>query len=99
LGEAMVVQQHAINVRVFGASDMGRIRKNNEDNFVVCNLTTGEVGLTPPLCAYTLGSRGSLFMVADGMGGEASGEIASQICTFTVPKRLHENLMSVDQVS
>jgi protein phosphatase len=99
LGEATVVQQHAINVRVFGASDMGRIRKNNEDNFVVCNLTTGEVGLTPPLCAHTLGSRGSLFMVADGMGGEASGEIASQICTLTVPKRLHENLMSLDQVS
>ena len=91
--------QNAIKVKVCGASDMGRVRKNNEDNFVVCNLTTGEVSRTPPLPALTLGSFGSLFMVADGMGGEASGEVASHICTFTVPKRLHENLKSLEQVS
>jgi len=99
LDEATGVERNAINVKVFGASDMGRVRKNNEDSFVVGNLTTGEVGLTPPLRAYTLGNLGSLFMVADGMGGEASGEVASQICTLTVPKRLYENLKSLDQVS
>jgi len=38
-------------------------------------------------------------MVADGMGGEASGQVASQICTLTVPKRLYENLKSLGQVS
>jgi protein phosphatase len=32
------------------------------------------------------------------MGGEASGEVASQLCTLTVPKRLYENLQSLDQV-
>jgi protein phosphatase len=99
LDEATGAEQKAINVKVYGASDMGRIRKNNEDNFVVCNLTTGEVGLIPSLRAHTLGRLGSLFMVADGMGGEASGEVASQICTLTVPKRLHENLDSLDRVS
>jgi protein phosphatase len=97
--EAKGAEQNAINVRAFGASDIGRVRKNNEDNFVVCNLTTGEVGLTPPLRNHTLGNRGSLFMVADGMGGEASGEVASQICALTVPKRLYENLKSLGQVS
>ena len=99
MDEAKRAAQNAINVRAFGASDIGRVRKNNEDNFVVCNLTTGEVGLTPPLRNHTLGNRGSLFMVADGMGGEASGEVASQICTLTVPKRLYENLKSIGQVS
>ena len=99
MDEATGVERNAINVKVFGASDMGRVRKNNEDSFVVGNLTTGEVGLTPPLRAYTLGNLGSLFMVADGMGGEASGEVASQICTLTVPKRLYEHLKSLDQVS
>jgi protein phosphatase len=97
--EAKGAEQNAINVRAFGMSDVGRVRKNNEDNFVVCNLTTGEVGLTPPLRKHTLGNRGSLFMVADGMGGEASGEVASQICALTVPKRLYENLKSLGQVS
>jgi protein phosphatase len=86
-------------VSVFGTSDVGRVRKNNEDNFVVCNLTTGEVGLVPPIRSHQLGPRGSLFMVADGMGGEASGEVASQICTATVPKRLYENLKSLGTVS
>ena len=99
LGEATGAEGNAIRVKAFGMSDLGRVRKNNEDNYVICNLTTGEVGRTPPLCSYTLGERGSLFMVADGMGGEASGEVASQICVLTVPKRLYENLESLGQVS
>jgi protein phosphatase len=99
VGEAKGAGENEINVRAFGASDVGRVRKNNEDNFVVCNLTTGEVGLAPPLCEHTLGNRGSLFLVADGMGGEASGEVASQICALTVPHRLYENLTVLDQVS
>ena len=99
MGEATGAEGNAIRVKAFGMSDLGRVRKNNEDNYVICNLTTGEVGRTPPLCSYTLGERGSLFMVADGMGGEASGEVASQICVLTVPKRLYENLKSLGQVS
>ncbi len=84
---------------VYGLSDVGRVRKNNEDNFVVGNLTTGETELTPTLCHHQLGPRGTLLLVADGMGGEASGEVASQICATTVPKRLFENLKSVGKVS
>ena len=80
-------------------SDVGRVRKNNEDNFVVSNLTTGEVSLTPALCNHQVGPRGTLFLVADGMGGEASGEVASQICATTVPKRLYDNLKSLGNVS
>jgi protein phosphatase len=89
----------AIHVSFFGISDVGRVRKNNEDNFVVCNLTTGEVGLSPTLREHTLGQYGSLFMVADGMGGEASGEVASQLAAVTIPKRLYDNLKSLGVVS
>jgi protein phosphatase len=89
----------AIHVTLFGMSDMGRVRKNNEDNFVVCNLTTGEVGVSPSLREHDLGSLGSLFMVADGMGGEASGEVASQLAATTVPKRLYDNLKSLGTAS
>jgi PPM family protein phosphatase len=99
VGHASEVVPNAIHVNVFGMSDVGLVRKNNEDNFVVCNLTTGETGLTPSLLSHTLGPRGSLFMVADGMGGEASGEVASQICTERVPKWLYENLKSLGSVS
>lgn len=99
MGEAAGADANAINVNVFGMSDMGRVRKNNEDNFVVCNLSTGEVSLTPTLRNHCLGPRGTLFLVADGMGGEASGEVASQICSATVPKRLYENLKTMESVS
>jgi serine/threonine protein phosphatase PrpC len=75
------------------------VRKNNEDNFVICNLTTGEVGVSPLLREHDLGPLGSLFMVADGMGGEASGEVASQLAVVTVPKRLYDNLKSLGTVS
>lgn len=80
-------------------SDVGRVRKNNEDNFVVCNLSTGEASLAPSLRSHRLGPRGTLFLVADGMGGEASGEVASQICATTVPKRLYDNLKSLESIS
>jgi protein phosphatase len=89
----------AIHVSLFAMSDMGRVRKNNEDNSVVCNLSTGEVGVTPSLREHDLGPLGSLFMVADGMGGEASGEVASQLAAVTVPKRLYDNLKSLGTVS
>jgi serine/threonine protein phosphatase PrpC len=98
-GKTSGVEMDAIHVNVFGMSDMGRVRKNNEDNFVVCNLTTGEVSLTPALRNHRLGERGTLLLVADGMGGEASGEVASQICATTVAKRLYDNLKSLGTVS
>lgn len=88
-----------VHVHVFGLSDVGLIRKNNEDNFVVCNLSTGEVSLSPSLRNHRVGPRGTLFLVADGMGGEASGEVASQICATTVPKRLYDKLRSMESIS
>jgi protein phosphatase len=99
VGQASEPELNSIHVHVFGLSDVGRVRKNNEDNFVVCNLSTGEVSLTPSLREHQLGPRGTLFLVADGMGGEACGEVASQICITTVPKRLYDNLKKSGNVS
>jgi protein phosphatase len=88
-----------VHVHVFGLSDVGLTRKNNEDNFVVCNLSTGEVSLSPSLRDHRVGPHGTLFLVADGMGGEASGEVASQICVTTVPKRLYDKLRLMENLS
>lgn len=71
-------------VSVFGQTDIGRSRKHNEDAFLVADLTTMHATVQPDLRSHTLGTRGALFMVADGMGGAAAGEIASAMATEVV---------------
>ena len=73
-----------IVVNVFGKTDVGRTREHNEDSFVVADLSTGNATLQPEVRIHNAGPRGSLFMVADGMGGAAAGEIASAMATEEV---------------
>jgi serine/threonine protein phosphatase PrpC len=56
-------------IRFYAATDVGRVRDHNEDNFLV-------------------DKKLSLFMVADGMGGHAAGEVASAIAVRTVHEEL-----------
>jgi serine/threonine protein phosphatase PrpC len=69
----------AVRVSVFGKTDLGRTREHNEDTFLVADLSTGNASLQPNVRSHELGPRGSLFMVADGMGGAAAGELASEM--------------------
>ena len=55
------------------------IRRGNEDCFMVADLTTGNVGLTPEVSNHRCGALGSLMVVSDGMGGAVAGEIASDL--------------------
>src|SRR3954447_20978783 len=77
-------QHGSIVVNVFGKTDVGRTREHNEDSFVVADLSTGNATLQPEVRQHLAGPRGSLFMVADGMGGAAAGEIASAMATEVV---------------
>jgi protein phosphatase len=73
-----------VRVSVFGKSDLGRSRDHNEDTFLVADLTTGKANLQPEVRDHDIGPRGSLFMVADGMGGAAAGELASAMATDVI---------------
>ena len=64
-------------VSVFGKTDLGRTRDHNEDTFLVADLSTRNASLMPEVRDHEVGPHGSLFMVADGMGGAAAGEVAS----------------------
>src|SRR5262249_55223775 len=73
-----------IDIEVFGRTDVGLVREHNEDNFLVADLTLGHRSLMPEVRRHCLGPSGSLFVVCDGMGGAAAGEVASQIALDTV---------------
>src|SRR4051812_23591710 len=88
-----------ILVHVFGRTDVGRTREHNEDAYVVADLSTNDASLQPSVRKHRVGQRGTLFMVADGMGGAAAGEIASQMATEIVLKELRENWMPLQQPS
>ncbi|HWP31833.1 MAG TPA: Stp1/IreP family PP2C-type Ser/Thr phosphatase [Fimbriimonadales bacterium] len=54
-------------------TDLGRVRENNEDKFE----------FYIPEDDYRLATRGAVFVVCDGMGGHAAGQIASELSCKT----------------
>jgi PPM family protein phosphatase len=77
-------------VRVYGISDVGRAREHNEDAFAVADLATGSLVDFPTERTERPGGRGALFMVADGMGGAASGELASSMAVDVIVQELRD---------
>src|SRR5436309_9344843 len=77
-----------IKVEVFAKTDLGRTRDHNEDRFLVADLSRREASLQPAVRVHQIGERGSLFVVADGMGGAAAGELASEMATETIYSQL-----------
>ena len=62
-------------------TDVGLVRKNNEDNFIVCPDPQSAEWVIPQNAQepIELSAHGCVFAVADGMGGLNAGEVASAI--------------------
>ena len=80
----MIIELHA-------KSDVGRVRRGNEDNFLLLDLSsgtfwTGTDGEEPPpeLRRIVLGSKGVVMVVSDGMGGALAGDVASRMAVESV---------------
>lgn len=79
----------AITLLTAGKSDLGRVRKNNEDQFLIAELTkhlrvTQSSVDSVHTGTWSGGVMGHLLVVADGMGGIAGGEIASGLAVETI---------------
>lgn len=84
----MIIELHA-------KSDVGRVRRGNEDNFLLLDLATGQTltnsdGTEPPdeLRHLELGSKGLVMVVSDGMGGALAGDVASRMAVDSVREML-----------
>ena len=77
-----------VNVDMYGMSDRGLVRTNNEDHFLIVRggraLETVYTNITqspePRLFEETVYG----FVVADGLGGQAAGEVASRQAIYTL---------------
>lgn len=77
-----------IRLTVAALSDVGKERSHNEDRYLVADLTSHETGAGEVERRYDVGPRGALLLVADGMGGAAAGELASQMASDLVFEQL-----------
>ena len=80
----MLVELHA-------KSDVGRVRRGNEDNFLLLDLATaqtwsGSDGAENPedMRELALGEEGLVLVVSDGMGGALAGDVASRMAIEAV---------------
>jgi serine/threonine protein phosphatase PrpC len=82
-------------IELYAKSDVGRVRRGNEDNFLVLDLSneqtwTGADGAVPPekLTRFELGDKGLVLVVSDGMGGALAGDVASRMAVDSVREML-----------
>lgn len=87
----MLVELHA-------KTDVGRVRRGNEDNFLLLDLSksrawSGSDGAENPedMRQFPLGDQGLVLIVSDGMGGALAGDVASRMAIEAVRDTLMGN--------
>src|SRR3954465_6222758 len=69
----------AERLKWFGKTDVGRVRKNNEDAFLAVQFDARELNILGKIGEAPVSTHDFAFAVSDGMGGAKSGEFASRI--------------------
>jgi len=74
---------------IFGSTNVGLIRHDNQDSFMIANLETGEIATAAAPGVVAAHTAPFIIVVADGVGGAASGALASQMAAETILSELH----------
>jgi protein phosphatase len=85
-----------IHISAYAASDAGRQRSANQDQWLILDLTTGARGLLAEALEHDLGPQGTLLVVSDGLGGAAGGELASSLAVESLLRDLKGQVESND---
>lgn len=68
----------SVELRIGRASDVGRVRQLNEDSVLTLEMTRIRRSISEPI---------GLYVVADGMGGHAAGDVASALAIDTLARK------------
>jgi serine/threonine protein phosphatase PrpC len=77
-------REAGVRVSASGYSDAGRVREQNEDAIALCE----------PSDQALLAQFGQLYLLADGAGGHAAGEVASKLAVETISAVYYQQLPS-----
>ena len=83
-------------VEIYATSHIGRVRKGNEDNYLLLHLTNAKAWTSAQSPdefivesqKFEIDDQGIVLAVSDGMGGALAGEVASKMAVETVSERL-----------
>lgn len=96
------MENNQVKLSIFGITDTGMLRPYNQDSYLIAELTFKNpmadystshfIADTRVVIEQTLTPAGCLLAVADGMGGAAAGDIASQLGIDTLLAELSDEL-------
>ena len=86
-----------IKLAVAAKTDVGKVRTNNEDAYVVADLNRGDRATAEKPTDFDVQARGVLLAVSDGMGGEQAGEVASALVVETMRKALTDSAPDTEE--
>lgn len=81
-------ESQALKLSWSGHTDIGRVRKNNEDAFLGLVVDSTGVRLLGKIGEATMDGGDFVFAVSDGMGGANAGEFASRIAVDKITKMM-----------